>query len=244
MAIELESAKRLNALKAKADAKTGETSDTLADAVDTLIAGFGQGGGGDELTPIKWLEVDADGYPIKADFRGIPTTDYICYSYTGTFPGNYRYMEEAYIDGDYLGYSAFRRCEVLKTIHGIENITVFNDEAADTCRSLMLSRLNANCTRINNYAFRNCEKLALTEIPATVQNIGMGAFGSAWKNSSAVKFRGTPQSIATTAFTNNNNIIDIYVPWAEGAVANAPWGATKATIHYNTTYDSDGNPVE
>lgn len=49
MAVELESAKRLNALKAKADAKTGETSDTLADAVDTLIAGFGQGGGGDDV---------------------------------------------------------------------------------------------------------------------------------------------------------------------------------------------------
>ena len=23
--------------------------------------------------------------------------------------------------------------------------------------------------------------------------------------------------------------------WAEGAVADAPWGATNATIHYNTT---------
>lgn len=48
MSVELESAKRLNTLKAKADAKTGETSATLADAVDTLIAGFGQGGGGDD----------------------------------------------------------------------------------------------------------------------------------------------------------------------------------------------------
>jgi hypothetical protein len=25
------------------------------------------------------------------------------------------------------------------------------------------------------------------------------------------------------------------VPWAEGAVANAPWGATNATINYNYT---------
>lgn len=35
----------------------------------------------------------------------------------------------------------------------------------------------------------------------------------------------------------------IYVPWAEGEVANAPWGATNATIHYNTVYDDDGNPI-
>lgn len=48
MSVELESAKRLNALKAKADAKTGESSATLSDAVDKLIAGFGQGGGGDD----------------------------------------------------------------------------------------------------------------------------------------------------------------------------------------------------
>jgi hypothetical protein len=28
---------------------------------------------------------------------------------------------------------------------------------------------------------------------------------------------------------------DLYVPWAEGEVANAPWGAKNATIHYGTT---------
>ena len=30
------------------------------------------------------------------------------------------------------------------------------------------------------------------------------------------------------------NITDIYVPWSEGEVANAPWGAYNATIHYNS----------
>lgn len=47
MSIELESAARLAALRDKANATTGETADTLAGAVDTLIAGYGQGGGGD-----------------------------------------------------------------------------------------------------------------------------------------------------------------------------------------------------
>lgn len=37
----------------------------------------------------------------------------------------------------------------------------------------------------------------------------------------------------------------IYVPWAEDDPlnANAPWGATRATIKYNTTYDTNDNPI-
>lgn len=49
MAVQLESAERLAALRDKADAVTGESSATLAGAVDALIAGFGAGGGGLEL---------------------------------------------------------------------------------------------------------------------------------------------------------------------------------------------------
>lgn len=84
MGVELESAKRLNALKAKADAKTGETSDTLADAVDTLIAGYGQGGG--------------DPYEV---FDGIFSHTIAEFNYTkeadwtidaGDFPGSFGYM--------------------------------------------------------------------------------------------------------------------------------------------------------
>ena len=45
--IQLESAARLAALRDKADAVTGESSATLAGAVDALIAGFGAGGGAD-----------------------------------------------------------------------------------------------------------------------------------------------------------------------------------------------------
>ena len=48
-------------------------------------------------------------------------------------------------------------------------------------------------------------------------------------------FEGTPTSIASSAFSNCVKLTTINVPWAEGAVANAPWGATNATINYNYT---------
>ena len=36
-------------------------------------------------------------------------------------------------------------------------------------------------------------------------------------------------------FWNCPNLTDIYVPWSEGEVEGAPWGANNATIHYNYT---------
>lgn len=53
----------------------------------------------------------------------------------------------------------------------------------------------------------------------------------------------TPTTINLNAFRRATGLTDIYVPWSEGAVANAPWGATTATIHYNTVFDADGNPT-
>lgn len=42
-------------------------------------------------------------------------------------------------------------------------------------------------------------------------------------------------SIDSTAFSGCNNLTAINVPWSEGEVANAPWGAVNATINYNYT---------
>jgi hypothetical protein len=46
MSVELESAKRLDALKQGIEARTGETYADLTDGVNALIAGYGSGGGG------------------------------------------------------------------------------------------------------------------------------------------------------------------------------------------------------
>lgn len=58
-----------------------------------------------------------------------------------------------------------------------------------------------------------------------------------------VAFKAKPNTLSSNVFYQDTQKMDIYVPWAENEVENAPWGATNATIHYNTTYDTDGNPV-
>ena len=64
-------------------------------------------------------------------------------------------------------------------------------------------------------------------------------------NLTKVYFTGKPDGISLggATFDTVNNLRDIYVPWSQGEVANAPWGASRATIHYDTVYDEDGNVV-
>ena len=90
------------------------------------------------------------------------------------------------------------------------------------------------------YNYNAFEKLVL---PGSLQTIGNYSFANNL-NLKTIYFMGSNvTSIGSTCFGGSRNITDIYVPWSEGAVANAPWGASNATIHYNTVYDSNGEPI-
>lgn len=72
------------------------------------------------------------------------------------------------------------------------------------------------------------------DLPASVTTINSGAFDYCDKLKTVI-FKGTPTgTISANAFRNCPNLTNIYVPWSQGAVANAPWGAENATIHYNS----------
>ena len=78
MSVELESAKRLTALKNKIDTKTGTPSNTLSESVDNVIAGYGQGGlGGDSYYDVFW-----DAYQNYGE-RGIYE-----YAFRGVYSGS------------------------------------------------------------------------------------------------------------------------------------------------------------
>lgn len=89
-------------------------------------------------------------------------------------------------------------------------------------------------TTIGYSAFSGCPKLALTSLPSGVKNIGYGVFANC-TGLTSITFKGNPNTIHPSAFNGCSNLTTINVPWAESAVANAPWGATKATINYNYT---------
>lgn len=51
-------------------------------------------------------------------------------------------------------------------------------------------------------------------------------------NATVIEFASTPSSIDPDAFLGSISVTDIYVPWAEGDIPGAPWGANNATVHY------------
>jgi hypothetical protein len=108
--------------------------------------------------------------------------------------------------------ACFQNSYSLKEI-ALENITEFKNLCFSSCFNLTKPIVvNSGLVRIRDQAFQN------TSIPSiTFQN----------------SLDSLP-TISSNAFAGCIFLKDIYVPWAEGAVANAPWGATNATIHYNS----------
>ena len=133
-----------------------------------------------------------------------------------------------------IGDSAFCNCTNLALTSLPEGITSIRDSAFYNCENLALTSLPEGVTIIGKAAFQDCVNLALTSLPEGITSIGYYAF-SRCTGLTSLTFLGTPTSIASSAFQNCTNLTTINVPWADGAVTDAPWGATNATINYNYT---------
>ena len=155
------------------------------------------------------------------------------------------YIEETYdadgnlIEAKLYGYTKIRDnlyvgCTNLAHVSFSESLTSIGESAFNSCSNLALTSLPAGVTSIGSGAFYGCSNLALTSLPAGVTSIGSYAFSGCTRLTS-ITFKGTPTTIASSAFDGCTNLTDIKVPWAEGAVSGAPWGATNATITYNYT---------
>lgn len=111
-------------------------------------------------------------------------------------------------------------------------------------------------TRIKKFLFYQDSTLRTVNIPNSVTIIESNSFSNSWITSinlpnsitsieseafyycrglSTVTFEGTPTSIASSAFSGCGSLTTINVPWSQGAVSGAPWGANNATINYNYT---------
>ena len=115
-----------------------------------------------------------------------------------------------------------------------EGLTSIGKYAFYGCSNLALTTLPESLTNIGSLAFNLCSNLALTTLPESLTSIGANAFNLCLKLKT-ITFNGVPNDVASNAFSNCYNLTTINVPWSEGEVANAPWGATKATINYNYT---------
>jgi hypothetical protein len=131
----------------------------------------------------------------------------------------------------YIGQYTFFGCSDLKLTELPPGITVIDDYAFFACESLALTELPAGVTSIGSLAFYSCA-LRITELPASLTSIDSNAF----RNNitlTTLTFKSKTVTIASNAFEKCRNLTKINVPWSEGAVSGAPWGATNATINYD-----------
>ena len=131
-----------------------------------------------------------------------------------------------------IGSFAFSGCTKLALTSLPEGLTSIDQYVFQRCTSLALTSLPDGLTSIGYESFEKCTNLALTSLPASLTSISYDAFKNCTSLTS-ITFKGTPTTIESSAFSGCTNLTDIKVPWSEGAVKNAPWGATNATITYN-----------
>ena len=127
--------------------------------------------------------------------------------------------------------STFSNCTNLTSITIPDSVTNIEVMAFYSCTNLTLDSLPNSLTYIGDYAFSDCTNLTFTNIPESVKNIGGHAFTKAGNSTNTLIFKGTPSSIDSTAF-KNSNFTCLKVPWSEGAVAGAPWGAKEIVYDY------------
>ena len=120
-----------------------------------------------------------------------------------------------------------------------DSILEFKNEVFNYNNNITIGKLPPNIKKIGTQCFQYANRLFAgteLEIPESVETIDNLAFYRCDSATLAtITFKGTPTSIAQNAFQGCIQITAINVPWAEGDVANAPWGATNATINYNYT---------
>ena len=139
-----------------------------------------------------------------------------------------------------IGNYAFYNCQNLALTSLPSGIANIGNYAFYNCQTLALTSLPSEITSIGNEAFHNCQNLALISLPSGITSIGKYAFEGCTKLTS-ITFEGTPNSIiSNTAFSGCTDLTTINVPWAKNEVANAPWGATNATINYNYGVSEEG----
>lgn len=116
--------------------------------------------------------------------------------------------------------------ETLKGTYKAFGIQLF---AFNNCNSLKSVKLRDASKRydIGDKAFTNCTNLTRVEIGSAILN-------NLTSNTHVGLATNPSKSLASNLFYGCTNLTDIYVCWSEGYIKNAPWGATNATIHYDT----------
>ena len=206
MSVELESAKRLTALKNRIDAKTEKTSNTLSESIDNVIAGYGQGGGSSVDTSIEDAILDGSLSGTYTNDR-ITTIRGHAFRETKLEIFNSESLTNISPYGFY-GASTIKECN-------IPNVIEIGANAFYGCSSLKRLELPNINTGIPQSAFPNCTSLEYINIGKT-PSLANGVFNGCKSLKALVILK--DDGIASLNFANTLNpstvgsVIITYVP--------------------------------
>ena len=115
----------------------------------------------------------------------------------------------------------------------LKGVTVLGQYSVNN-QAMLTKLLIPDVVSIASQGISSCSILESVTLPKSLKTLSGLAFMSN-AGLKTITFEGVPESISTSAFYASGTIKTINVPWSEGEVAGAPWGATSAQINYNYT---------
>ena len=135
-----------------------------------------------------------------------------------------------------LGTSAFRNCIAAKRVSLPSIVTLSNYAVSITGAEEII--LGDALEKIGDYCFQKNAALTKLKLGPNVLSIGNRIIANSGVTEIKLSRKPTTK-FSPTAFSEATELTDIYVPWSEGEMANAPWGAPNATVHYEYDPNSD-----
>lgn len=214
----------INALTTYINEVTGETDENLSDAVQTLIGGYG-------------------GYSLDDIASGtVPSGDLVINS------------------NEIVGYFAFANRNITSIYAPYVKSVGIN--SFNTCTSILDVKMPM-CETLGTGAFQSCSKVKNIEVPSLIrasQSVFMSCVAltsiylplvesvenqafRACTSLTELKLPSCSSITGANIFTSDTKLTDIYLPNDASTYTGAPWGAPNATIHYNTVFDENGEPI-
>lgn len=202
------------------------------------------------ICPNHITELGIGGFGINKVAKSISNYDYLRILGNGAFGGEFNNLIYDYLPPnlEYVGNNGFDRNPLSSGLTftlpnslyyiGDSGFQYYSIENRPTYLVLpiALEHLGKSAFYNNGFQLFSTEEII---IPENVDYIGDTCFGGSAYKTKSLRFLGKPSTIGTAAFNYGSTngtmkaLTSIKVPWAEGEVANAPWGATNATITYN-----------
>ena len=138
-----------------------------------------------------------------------------------------------------IGNCALSACNNITSITIPDSVMSIGTDAFKSCTNLNSVKIGNGVMEIKNNAFAYCESLRSITIPNSVTTLGSSLFYNC-KQLTTVRIGNGITNMDNAVFNSARSVKHIYIDKPENSISGAPWGASNATVHWNTPLPSEG----